>query len=126
MCLAIWQFATYQQAKLQLLRYYQCWAGIPGPEVYPRVFSTGMTNTRAGREKFCPRVSDTRGFSRMEIVLIINYPLGTKFPAVIPVENLDDILKVNTRGNTRGRVHVIPVRPVSTGAETRGFTGIIQ
>ncbi len=32
---------------------------------------------------------------------------------------MKDILKINTRGNTRGGVHVIPVRPVSTGTETR-------
>ncbi len=39
---------------------------------------------------------------------------------------MEDILKINTRGNTRGRVHVIPVRPVSTGTETRASRGIIQ
>ncbi len=62
----------------------------------------------------------TGGFSRIENNLITNTRGYKTFPAVIPWTNLDDILKINTRGNTRGRVHVIPVRPVSTGAETRG------
>ncbi len=45
------------------------WAGIPTPRVYPLAFSMGMTCTRAEREMFALRVSNTRGYSRVKITL---------------------------------------------------------
>ncbi len=47
----------------------QCWAGMPGQLVYPRVFSTVMTSTCAECENFPSRVSNPHAFYGVKIQL---------------------------------------------------------